>query len=151
GYTSIMNETFESGAARSEYTTFVWRRLEPISLWGMEFPRYTWLVVLGVVLAVAIFYVAWMYIKDSRGVGPWWTTLLGLLRTSVYGLLALVFMLPARQRFVETWTEPKVVIVFDVSASMQISDELPTPADKQGSSVPARQLTRQDHVMNFLF
>jgi hypothetical protein len=69
-----MNETTAAATANSnEYQQFVWRRLEePLRLAGTELPWQVWLVILGVVMAVAFFYVAWMYLKDSHGVGPWW-------------------------------------------------------------------------------
>src|SRR5262245_11463852 len=114
-----MNDPAAAATSGTEYQQFVWRRLEePLKLLNAELPWQVWLVLLGVVLAVAFFYVAWMYVKDSRGVGPFWAILLGLLRCSVYGILALVFLLPSRQTFLETRTESKVIVVLDVSGSM---------------------------------
>lgn len=141
-----MNDSLTtSGSAASAYEEFVWRRLEePLRLLGRELPWQMWLVLLGGVLAVGLFYVVWMYVKDSRGIGPYWATLLGLLRTAVYAILAVVFLLPAWQSYVETRTEAKVIVVFDVSASMATSDQLPTGAS--GEKLP----TRQDRVADFL-
>src|SRR4051794_33020111 len=67
---------------------------------GVEWPPWVWWLVLSAVLLVALFYVVWMYVKDSRGVGVLWAILLGSLRLSVYALLALVFLLPSRQTFI---------------------------------------------------
>jgi hypothetical protein len=129
----------------TQYTKLVWRRLEePLRVLNTDLPWQVWLVALGLVLAVAFFYVAWMYVKDSRGVGPWWATLLGLLRSAVYVLLALVFLLPSKQTFIETRTEGKVLLIPDISASMQTSDEPPTGRSGE------RLVTRQDKVLEFL-
>ena len=106
---------------------------EPLRVFNHDLPWQTWLIVLFGVLAVALFYVAWMYVKDSRGVGVVWASLLGFLRLGVYGILALVFLLPANQSFVETRSESKVLLLFDVSGSMSTSDELAA-----GSTAEAR-------------
>src|SRR5262245_11050556 len=107
-----MNET-TTGV--TPYEQLVWRRLEePLKVGNAELPAEVWLAVLAVVLAAALFYVAWMYVKDSATVGRAWATLLGLLRLGVYAILALVFLLPARQSYLETRTEAKVIVVNDV-------------------------------------
>ncbi len=140
-----MNDPAITGSSVEHTTKFVWRRIEePLRFFSFEFPGWMWVVLLSVVLAAALFYVAWMYIKDSRGVGPWWASLLGLLRLSVYAVLALVFLLPAHQSEVKTRSEAKVVVVWDVSASMGTSDELPTGVSGQ------KRNTRMDDVMDFL-
>src|ERR1700722_13407794 len=140
-----MNDPVTTGGNSTHYSEFVWRRFEePLRILNYELPWQMWIVVLGVVLATALFYVVWMYIKDSRGVGPWWASLLGLLRLGVYAVLALVFLLPAEQSYIETRSEAKVVAVWDVSASMGTSDELPAgPTD-------TKRMTRMDYVMDFL-
>jgi hypothetical protein len=137
-----MNET----TGVTPYEQLVWRRLEePFKLGNYELPSEVWLVLLAVVLAAALFYVAWMYLKDSATVGRYWATLLGLLRLGVYAILALVFLLPARQSYIETRTEAKVIVVGDVSASMQTTDQLSVGAPNE--TLP----TRMDKVMEFLF
>lgn len=139
-----MNET-TSATGVDAYEQFVWRRLEePFKVFGNELPWQMWLVVLGVVLTVALFYVVWMYIRDSASIGPWWASLLGLLRTSVYVILTVVFLLPARQSYVTTSTGSKVITVFDISGSMATSDHLSTGDPKE--SLPSRQ----EKVFNFL-
>ncbi|MFO0878925.1 MAG: hypothetical protein U0840_16405 [Gemmataceae bacterium] len=139
-----MNDSIPANGT-TPYEEFVWRRLEePFKFFGQELPPLVWVVVLGLVLAVALVYVVWMYIKDSHSIGPWWATLLGLLRTSVYAILAVIFLLPARQSYLETRTEAKVLVVFDTSASMHTSDALP-------SGSPNEKLpTRMDKVYEFL-
>jgi hypothetical protein len=128
------------------YENFVWRRLEePLKLLGYEFPWQMWLVLLGIVLTVAFVYVVWMYIRDAATIGPWWSSLLGLLRTSVYVILSIVFMLPALQTYVESQTRSKVIVAFDISGSMATSDQLST-------GDPNEKLTsRQEKVYEFLF
>lgn len=138
-----MNDT--PATATTPIEEFVWRRLEdPVKLLHYELPPVVWLVALGVVLAVALVYVTWMYIKDSGTVGRYWASLLGFLRTCVYALLAVVFLLPARQSYLETRSESKVILAADVSNSMHQSDMLPTGA-------PTEKLTtRMDKVLEFL-
>lgn len=131
----------------TQTTEFVLRRLtEPLRFFGYEPRPIWWLVILGVVLALGFFYVGWMYVKDSRGVGPWWAIFLGLLRCSVYLILAAVFLLPAYQSWEETESRSKVVVLFDVSPSVtSIIDDIPT------ESQPLAKLpTRQDKVLKFL-
>jgi hypothetical protein len=124
---------------------FVWRRLtEPFKFFNYELPAQVWVVLLAVVLTVALVYVVWMYIKDSKTVGPWWATLLGFLRTCVYAVLAVVFLLPAIQKYLITRTEAKVIVVNDVSISMHTSDTLPSGDAKE--KLP----TRMDRVLEFL-
>ena len=123
-----MTETIATGT--SNVTTeeiFVWRRLEePLRLFVYDLPSWCWWLMLGVVLGAAMVYVCLMYVKDARGIGWPWAAVLGLLRTSVYAILATVFMLPANQTKLETRSEAKVLVVFDVSGSMATSDVLPT-------------------------
>ncbi len=140
-----MNDPATGTNTATQYAKFVWRRLEePLRVFNVEMPWQIWLVLLGVVLSAALFYVAWMYIKDSRGVGPWWASLLGFLRLTVYAILALVFLLPANQSFIETRSESKVVVVWDVTGSMHTTDELPNPDPN------SKRTTRMEYVMDFL-
>jgi hypothetical protein len=127
----------------------VWQRLEePFRFFGRDLPFFykpgeLWLVVLGLVLLLALVYVVWMYLKDSRSVGVGWAILLGALRLGVYALLAAVFLLPSRQHSLEIVSQAKVLLLLDVSESMTISDEEPTgPKD--------RPPTRMDRVLEFL-
>ncbi len=130
----------------STYEEIVWRRMsEPLSVGGHEFPGMLWLVILGLILLAGFVYIVWMYVKDSRGVGPWWAIFLGTLRSCVYILLALVFMLPAKQTWEETRVMGKVLVLFDASPSMtKVIDDIPT--GKGGDKLQ----TRQDKVLDFL-
>ncbi len=125
----------------------IWRRFtDPFQILGWDMPSWFWGVVLGVVLVAAFFYVAWMYVKDSRGVGLWWATFLGLLRSAVYVILALVFLLPAWQEVETSTNKSKVLILFDPTASMtDTRDDLPEPGKKF-----EELLTRQEKVLAFL-
>jgi hypothetical protein len=143
-----MNDTATTAASStssSEYTQFVWRRFEePLRLGNWELPWQAWVVLLGAVLAVALFYVVWMYVKDSKGIGVIWASLLGFLRLCVYAVLALVFLLPAKQTFIKTTSQGKVLVLFDVSDSTQISDMLPTGRPNE------KLTTRMEQVLDFI-
>jgi hypothetical protein len=132
-------------AANTSYEKFfIWRRLaEPIHLFGAELDPRLWWLILGIILVVGFVYIALMYIRDARGIGPWWASLLGLLRATVYVLLALVFLMPAEQTWEQTVTRSKVVAAFDVSGSMLTAqDDIPRPGVKT--------LTRQEKVQALL-
>ena len=86
-----------------------------------------------------------MYVKDSRGVGPLWAIFLGMLRACVYVLLAVVFLLPAKQTWEETRVMGKVLVLVDTSPSLtKVIDDIPTG---QGDD---KLQTRQDKVVAFL-
>jgi hypothetical protein len=133
-------------ANTSQYQEWVLRRLsDPLQLFGHEFPPMLWVFLLVGILLTAFIYVVWMYVKDSRGVGPWWAMFLGLLRTCVYLLLAGVFLLPAKQTWEVTQVMGKTIVAFDVSNSVtQVSDQVPT--GRTGEKLQ----TRQDEVLAFL-
>jgi von Willebrand factor type A domain/KOW motif len=137
-----MNDT-----ASPPTTEFVLRRLdEPLRLFGQSLAPWTWYVILGLIVGIGFVYIAWMYLRDSRTIGPWWASFLGLLRSSVYIILAGVFLLPAEQSWYENNQRSKVVLLVDVSLSMaHTRDELP-PAGKKYQDMP----TRQDKVFSFL-
>lgn len=130
----------------STYQELVWRRLsEPLTVRGHDFPGLLWLFILGAVLLTGFVYVVWMYVKDSQGVGPWWAIFLGLLRSCVYGLLAVVFLLPAQQTWEETRVMGKVLVLFDASPSLtKVIDDIPSGRGND------KLQTRQDKVLSFL-
>ena len=136
----------DSAAKHSEhYNEFVFRRLEePFPFFWGQLPESFWLIALILVMAIALVYVVLMYAKDARGVGAGWASFLGVLRLSVYAILAFVFLLPAVQTYVRTESESKVIVVYDVSGSMQTSDDLPTGRTDE------RLTTRQELVLRFL-
>ena len=104
---------------------FVFRRLtESFKVFGTELDGRWWLLILAVILFVGIAFVIWSYIKDARTVRWYWALPLGVTRTSVYLLLALMFLMPAKQGYERVEKRSRVVIVIDVSDSMaQISDD----------------------------
>jgi hypothetical protein len=134
-------------ATTSRFSEFVFRRLtEPLKLFGYELNPYAWCFFLAVLLVAAFFYIGWMYLRDSRGVGPWWATFLGLLRATVYLILAFVFLLPAQQSYEQTETRSKVLVLLDSSLSMVTTyDDVP----KEGQPIE-KMKTRQDKVLDFL-
>jgi len=123
---------------------FVFRRLtETFKVFGRELDGRWWLLVLAVVLFVGIAFVAWMYVKDSRTVRWFWALPLALLRITVYLLLALMFLMPARQGYERTEKHSRVIVLIDDSDSMsQISDQAAT-----GNTKPPTRLAK---VMDFL-
>jgi hypothetical protein len=127
-------------------TEFVLRRLEePLKIFGRTLPPWTWWVVLGVVVGLGLFYIVWMYIRDSRSVGVW-AILLGTLRFFVYAILAAAFLMPAEQTWYEKHQRSRVILMYDVSLSMSTTrDDLPS-AGKKFDEMP----TRMDKVLNLL-
>src|SRR5262249_58039624 len=111
----------------------------------MLLPFASWGVVLVPMLAVALFYVGMMYVKDSRSIHPAWATFLGLLRCTVYAILATVFLLPGCQNYEQQEFHSKAVVFFDVSGSMFTIDDLPEIGQD-----PAKLPTRQAKVLQFL-
>jgi hypothetical protein len=131
----------------TQESQFVLRRLEEaLRIFGKETdPRWFWILVLVLVLSTGIFYVGWMYKRDSQSVGKIWASFLGLLRICVYLVLAAVFLLPALQTWDRTELHSKVVLLPDVSGSMLSKDDLPT------DTMPVEKLaSRQDKVIRFL-
>jgi hypothetical protein len=108
-------------------------------------PMFSWMVVLVPVLAIALFYVGLMYLKDARSIHPLWAAFLGILRCAVYSILAIVFLLPGCQTYDESITHSKVLFLLDVSDSMGTVDDQPEPGQD-----PAKLPTRQDKVIKFL-
>src|SRR5262249_49120912 len=74
-----------------------------------------------------------------------WATFLGAIRLSVYAVLIFIFLLPGCQHFKAEERQSRVILVFDVSRSMQWKDEIAkTPEEEKAL------LSRQDKVVNFL-
>src|SRR5262249_43854722 len=65
-------------------------------------PYFSWWVVLVPIGGIALIYVVLMYLKDSQSVAPGWAVFLGLLRSSVYAILAFAFLLPGCQDYETT-------------------------------------------------
>src|SRR5262245_36181896 len=128
----------------SQYESeFVFRRLtETFKVFGTELDGHWWLLILGIVLLVGLGFVVWMYVKDSRSVRWYWAVPLDLLRVSVYLLLALMFLMPARQGYERVEKRSRVVVVLDVSDSMR-----PIADDPPGRGKPVTRLAK---VMDYL-
>lgn len=106
---------------------------------------YLWLHVLVPVFLAGLVAMVWLYARDSATVGWAWATFLASLRAAAYLALALIFLLPAWQNWEKNETRSKVVLLHDVSGSMDSRDGLPT------EGVPVEKMpTRQDHVIHFL-
>jgi hypothetical protein len=108
-------------------------------------PFGSWFVVLVPMLAIALLYVGLMYRKDASSIHPAWATFLGLLRCSVYAILAVVFLLPGCQNYDAREYHAKVLMLFDVSGSMFTVDDLPEIGQD-----PATLPTRQQKVLQLL-
>lgn len=114
-----MNET---GTQLEE--ELIYRRLaEGFPLFGREVEPQWWWAAIIPVLAITVVLVVWMYVKDARRVGWAWALFLGLCRTTVYGLLLYMFLLPARQMWEKSEKKSRVIVAFDVSASMNTVDD----------------------------
>jgi hypothetical protein len=136
---------FASDTETVQKTEFVFRRLsEALRLGGQDVDPRLWLAILIPVLILGAVYVIWMYVRESVTVGAW-AILLAVLRSVVYIILALVFLLPAWQTWDVTENRSKVLLLLDVSGSMGTKDDLPT------DSIPVEKLlSRQDKVIAFL-
>jgi len=119
-------------------TTYFKRLTDPFSFRGKDYPGENWWFVLVPVLAIGALFVVWMYIKDSQSISWYFAVLLGIMRATVYGLLAYMFLLPT---FKETrnWKprqppmleeRSRVVLLLDVSDSMGISDDPSTASNR---------------------
>jgi hypothetical protein len=108
-------------------------------------PYFNWWVVLVPLLIVALVYVVLMYLKDAQTVAPGWAAFLGLLRCTVYGILAAVFLLPGCQKYDNKEFPSKVIFLFDVSGSMNVVDDFPETGQD-----PTGLPQRQDKVIKLL-
>lgn len=118
-------------AGQAPERELIFRRLaDPFPLGHSEYAPFLWLVAVGVVLALGIAFVVWMYRRDSRACRWYWAVPLAGLRASVYALVAGAFLLPAVQQWETTEKRSRVLIILDVSPSIvQTTDELSvTPA-----------------------
>jgi hypothetical protein len=122
---------------------FIFKRLvETFKVPGFskEIDGHWWLPIMGIVLFIGMAFVVWMYIKDSRTVRWYWAVPLAALRICVYAVLAIMFLMPARQGYERVEKRSRVLIVIDVSESMaKISDDN-----------SAKTTTRLAKVMDFL-
>jgi hypothetical protein len=104
----------------------------------------TWWLLLVPVLAIGLTYVGIMYFRDARSVHPAWASVLAVLRTVVYLILAFVFLLPASQQVKKEERRSRVALLFDVSASMQEVDDVAEDGNLKSL------LMRQEKILKFL-
>ena len=91
-----------------------------------------WLGLTIAVFALGTAFNIAMYVKDSRSIRWYWAVLLAGLRTGVYALLCLVFLLPALQTYERVEKRSRVLVVLDVSPSItKVSDEINTAPGKK--------------------
>ncbi len=96
-----------------------------------EWANAAWLLLTVGGVLFALGFVLAMYARDSR-TARGWAVPLGLLRTGVYLLLAVAFLLPAVQYWELSEKRSRVVILLDVSPSVtQVSDEQATVAGRK--------------------
>lgn len=128
-------------------TEFVLRRLsESFRLGGRDVGPWVWIGLVVAAVAIGLTCVVWMYRRDSRSIAWPWACLLGLLRSTVYVILAIVFLLPARVSWERSEKNGRVLLLIDTSASVTtISDERPDE-----SAPHARPATRLDRVVALL-
>jgi hypothetical protein len=108
-----------------ETESFYRRLSEPFQFFGRELNPEWWWAILIPVLLLGLFFVGWMYLRDSRTIRWYWAVPLALLRVTVYGLLAYMFLLPAKQTWERSEKRSRVLLVIDVSDSMHTSDDAP--------------------------
>jgi uncharacterized membrane protein len=130
-----------------QITENIWRRAErPLGLpFAEQVDGGWWWGILAVVLAVAFVYVVLMYIRDGHSIGWIWGGFLALCRCSVYGILAVAFMMPAQQTWHEIRKESRVIYLVDITDSMGTRDEVPRSGGRI-EDIP----TRQDYVLKLL-
>lgn len=118
---------------------FVWRRLEePAEIFGqpLSFEPRWWVGIALPLVLVALVLVARNCLRESKAIGKGWAALLGTLRGLVCLLLFFLWLLPAMRQVETTTQTSQVLLLFDVSASMQGSDA--PPADLPDQPRPTR-------------
>ena len=110
-------------AAATRSALFVWPLFFLLVTKSFEADTETvwWIFTVGELL-IACTLTVLMYARDARSVG-FWAAPLALLRMSVLAILAFCFLLPAYQTWETTTKRSRVVIVLDVSPSMNVTDE----------------------------
>jgi hypothetical protein len=133
-------------APRQE-TEFYWRRLsEQPEIFGfsMNFdPLWWWAFIIPLAL-ITIAFVVWIYAKDARTVGGGWASLLTAFRLCTFACLFFLWFLPAVREVEITKQQSRVLMLFDVSSSMQNSDD--EYVDEPGRL----RRSRQDLVLQLL-
>lgn len=108
------------------YEKYYKRLTDTLEISGKHYDGINWWFILIPILAVGAVFIIWMYVKDSKSIRWFYALPLGLMRATVYGLLAYMFLLPTLKetRVWQPITPPslekrsRVVVLFDVSDSM---------------------------------
>jgi uncharacterized membrane protein len=133
---------------------FVFRRLsEGLQVAGVEWHPFVWLALLFACMGLGIGLAVWMYRKDRASIPLGFAIFLATLRIVVILLLGGCFLLPAIQNWERVERKSRVAILIDVSASMFISDEIPSPtrpADQRSSRMDAVLKLLTDKDVKFL-
>lgn len=151
----VYRTAFKAGLSDLTLVEFYYKRLTDKFPYSQRFSDgKTWWFILIPVLVLAVFFVFWMYVKDMASI-PWYVAiLLGLLRCTVYGLLAYMFLLPT-QKITRTWfpkTPPvlqkksHVIMVLDVSESMQHTDDPKTQTQRRSRLQKVIDFLSNDNV-----
>lgn len=107
----------------------------------MQSNQRLWYIFTIGLFAVAMTYVCIQYFRDTRTVRWFWAAKLAIVRTAVYAVLLLVFLLPARQTVETTEKGSRVIILIDISPSMtRVSDDIA----RKGSKTKTRMETLID-------
>jgi hypothetical protein len=103
-----------------------------------------WMTLVVGLLVLGAIFVVWMYVRDTKSIRWYVAAPLALLRICVYVLLAVAFLLPARQTWERVEKRSRVVLLLDVSPSVtQVTDEIKSAANPKPK-------TRLDKVLDFL-
>ncbi len=131
------------------YERYLDRLREPLKIGSSTYDGHYWLAILIPVLLLGAVFVVWMYIKDSKSIRWYYALPLGMMRATVYGLLAYMFLLDTVKE-TRIWfpTTPPLlerrshlVMLIDVSGSMGSKDDPSTLAVRR---------TRLQKVIDFL-
>ena len=132
---------------------FVWSNpLETTSAKDKLYDGLTWLFILIPVLIVGAVFIGWMYVRDMRSISWYYAVPLGLMRATVYPLLAYMFLLPSTKETgirkpripLELIRHSRVVVLLDVSGSMAETKDDPSSVSE------ANRKTRLEKVIELL-
>jgi hypothetical protein len=103
-----------------------------------------WMTLTVAVLLLGVVFVIWMYVRDTKSIRWYVAAPLAFLRICVYVLLAVAFLLPAKQTWEKVEKRSRVVMLIDVSPSVtEVTDEIRSASNPQPK-------TRLEKVIDFL-
>jgi hypothetical protein len=126
------------------------RLSEPVEVNGRSYLGISWWFILVPVLAAAAVFIILMYIVDCRSIRWYYAVPLGMLRATVYGLLAYMFLLPTLTE-IRIWkprTPPDLIKHSRVVVVLDVSDSMALHSDDRASA--ANRRTRLEKVIDFL-